>query len=229
MLARVCEPSLQDLIEEAAEPQMVLLFGDTKPNEEKLGEFISASDFAMLPKGHQKMVQQAVDLYFYSVNKPGQSLAPVLTPLLGPIDEASKTLMLKRLDAAMPTERAALQSFFEPDMSKLPKKEADMFKRRGSDLKRTLVDHNGMSPIGLLRWCIQHARESKISAGGVFDAVTKAFGSTPDESYKLVSRINSFRNDYIAHQTKELSDGTLSKSALTEWIDGLVMLWGMQR
>ncbi len=229
MLARVCEPALQDLLEEAVEPQMVLLFGDARPDAERLAEFIGAADFAALPKAHQKMVQQAIELYFFSANKPGQSLAPAFTPLLGPLDDASRAVMLKVLEPVIPVDRAAQQVFFEPDLLQLSKKDAEMFKRRGSDLRRTLVDHAGISPIGLLRWCLQQPHEKKPSAGGVFLATHERFDSVPDSSYKLVCRINNFRNDYIAHQVKELSDPTIAKTGMIEWIAGLVAIWGLHR
>jgi hypothetical protein len=175
------------------------------------------------------MVQQAIELYFFSANKPGQSLAPAFTPLLGPLDDASRAVMLKVLEPVIPVDRAAQQVFFEPDLSQLSKKDAEMFKRRGSDLRRTLVDHAGISPIGLLRWCLQQPHEKKPSAGGVFLATHERFDSVPDSSYKLVCRINNFRNDYIAHQVKELSDPTIAKTGMIEWIAGLVAIWGLHR
>ena len=229
MLARVCEPALQDLLEEAVEPQMVLSFGDARPDAERLAEFIGAADFATLPKAHQKMVQQAIELYFFSANKPGQSLAPAFTPLLGPLDDASRAVMLKVLEPVIPVDRAAQQTFFEPDLSQLPKKDAEMFKRRGSDLRRTLVDHAGMSPIGLLRWCLQQPHEKKSPVNGAFQAVYERFAYVPDVSYKLVCRINDFRNDYIAHQKMELTDPALAKTGMTEWIAGLVEIWKLHR
>ena len=137
--------------------------------------------------------------------------------------------MLKVLEPVIPVDRAAQQVFFEPDLLQLSKKDAEMFKRRGSDLRRTLVDHAGISPIGLLRWCLQQPHEKKPSAGGVFLATHERFDSVPDSSYKLVCRINNFRNDYIAHQVKELSDPTIAKTGMIEWIAGLVAIWGLHR
>ena len=208
---------------------MVLSFGEARSDAERLGEFIGLEDFAVLPKAHQKMVQQAIELFFFSAKKPGQSLAPAFTPLLGPLDEASRAVMLKVLEPVMPVERMAQQTFFEPDVSHLPKKDVDMFKRRGSDLKRTLVDHAGMSPIGLLRWCLQQPRESKPPVGGVFGAVFERFGFVSDETYKLVCVINTFRNDYVAHQDKELTDAVVAKADLTNWISGLATIWKLHK
>ena len=161
----------------------------------------------------------------YLRGKEGQSLAPVFTPLLGPLDEASKAVMLKYIGPKIPDQKEAQEKFFAPDITALPKKEAENYLRRGKDLKRTLVDHNGMSPIGLLRWCLQHARESVTPVGGVFAEVKACFSSLSDGDYKLVSRINTFRNDYIAHQNKELTDAAIAAKALGEWVSGLCKIW----
>jgi type III restriction enzyme len=223
VLARSCEPALQDLIDEAAEPQLTLAFGEVRAGETE--EFISKADFAALPPAHQKMVQQAISLFQFLEKKTGQSFAPVFTPLLGPLDEAARAVMLKMLGTEIPTEREAQRAFFEPDLNHLSPKDAEMYRRRGKDLKRTLVDHNGMSPIGLLRWCLQYSRKSNVMAGAVFDAVNRQFSGVPEGTYRLVSNINTFRNDYVAHQEKELTDPALARKALEEWAFGLRRIW----
>ena len=225
VLARSCEPALSDLLDEATEPQLTLAFGEVRADETE--EFISKANFAALPPAHQKMVQQAISLFQFLEKKMGQSFAPVFTPLLGPLDEAARAVMLKLLGADIPTEREAQRGFFEPDLSHLPDKDAEMCRRRGKDLKRTLVDHNGMSPIGLLRWCLQYSRKSEVSAGAVFDAVNRNFSGVTEEIYKLVSTINTFRNDYVAHQEKELTDRVMARNALKEWVGGLWRIWNL--
>ncbi len=227
VLARTCEPALRDLLDEAAVPQLTLAFGEAR--DESLKEFISDAAFATLPPAHQKMVQQAVGLFRFLQQKSGQSLAPVFTPLLRPLDEASKAVMLKFLEPDIPTGREAQKAFFEPDLSHLSKKDAEMYRRRAGDLKRTLVDHNGMSPIGLLRWCLQHAREETAPIGPVFQAVSHRFMGIAEGFYKLVTQINTFRNDYIAHQNKELSDVKEARAALAEWVTGLCRVWELHR
>lgn len=225
VLMRTCEPALQDLLDEAAEPQLTLAFGEAREDETEA--FISKADFAALPPAHQKLVQQAIGLFQFLEKKAGQSFAPVFTPLLGPLDEASRAVRLKFLGADIPTEQQAQQKFFEPDVSQLPKKEAEMCQRRGKDLRRTLVDHNGMSPIGLLRWCLHFAKESGGPTVAVFGVVRQRFKNVPPEIYKLVCSINTFRNDYVAHQNKELTVSALARKALGEWVSGLRQIWKM--
>ncbi len=228
LLVRACEPALQDLLEEAAEPQMLLPFGEARPGDERLGEFIADADFAALPPAHQRMVRQAVSLFRFLENKSGQSLAPVFTPLLGPLDEASKAVLLKRLGPHIPADRETQKKFFQPNACGLSDKEADEYRRRSTNLKRTLVDHGGMSPIGLLRECLEFARQAQQSVGPVFDCVRTSFQSDTGETFDLVSRINSFRNTYVAHQKKELTDVTSARAALAEWAGGLRRIWKLR-
>jgi type III restriction enzyme len=225
VLMRVCGPALQDLLEEAVEPQLTLGFGEARHDDGDLIEFISVKEFNRLPKAHQKLVQQAISLFRFLENKEGQSLSPAFTPLLGPLDEASKAVLLKRLEPEIPTDREAQRKFFQANASGLTEKQAEEYRRRGSNLKRTLVDHNGMSPIGLLRECLEYAHESKGSIGPVFDCVKKQFQADSDETYKLVSRLNSFRNTYVAHQKKELTDAAIAKTAMVDWTNGLCRIW----
>jgi type III restriction enzyme len=222
-LASACEPALRDLLDEAAEPQLTLAFGEVRADETEA--FITKADFAALPPAHQKMVQQAISLFQFTEKKPGQSFAPVFTPLLGPLDEASRAVMLKFLGPDIPTERKAQQKFFEPDVSHLSKQEAEMCQRRGKDLRRTLVDHNGLSPIGLLRWCLQYAAESSGPTDAIFGVVKQRFAAVPAEIRQLVGRINTFRNEYVAHQNRALTDAALARQALGEWVNGLRQIW----
>ena len=84
-----------------------------------------------------------------------------------------------------------------------------------------------MSPIGLLRECLEFAKQTKESVAPVFDCVRVSFQADTGETFELVSRINSFRNTYVAHQKKELTDVTLARSALGEWMCGITGLWAL--
>ncbi|MCJ7833663.1 MAG: hypothetical protein MUQ20_04685 [Deltaproteobacteria bacterium] len=37
--------------------------------------------------------------------------------------------------------------------------------------------------------------------------------------------IYTFRNEYVAHQDRELSDPTIAEKALMEWAGGLYRVW----
>lgn len=229
MLIRACAPALTDLLEETVEPQMILPFGDMRPSSERITEFLTEAEFADLPKGHQKRLVQAIETFSFLAKKPDQSLAPAFTALLGPVDDAALALMLKVLEPVIPGDPRVRVEFFEPEVVKLPAKVADIYRRNGSNLRRTLIDRAGTSPIGLLRWCLQQPREKPPAIGGIFAHVHQRFAFVGSDDYKLVCRINTFRNDYVAHQTKELTDVANAKGALTEWVRGLVRLWVLQR
>jgi len=49
-------------------------------------------------------VQQAVALYQFLQNKEEISFAPVFTPLLGPLDEAAKGMILRELKDDVPMD-----------------------------------------------------------------------------------------------------------------------------
>lgn len=228
-LIRTCEPSLRDLIDETSNPQMLLSFGDSHATLERISQFLPEKDYDDLPKAHQKRVVQAVETFSFLAKKPDRSLAPAFTALLGPLDDGALVLLLKILEPVIPAENHARIAFFEPDLTGLPPGEADMFRRNGGNLRRTLINRSGMSPIGLLRWCLRQSRESEPRAGGIFVHVHRRFAFISDEDYKLICRINTFRNDYVAHQAKELTDVAKAKDALSEWLKGLIRIWKCYR
>jgi len=92
-------------------------------------------------------------------------------------------------------------------------------------LKRTLIENDGVMPMGLLRWCLDYAKNPKTPPGGIFSAVKAAFvDAAKTDLLDTVDRIYSFRNEYIAHQEKELDDMNLAKQAMDEWIKGLILI-----
>jgi len=80
--------------------------------------------------------------------------------------------------------------------------------------------------MGLLKWCLDYARNPKTPPGGIFSAVKAAFfEAAKTDLLDTVDRIYSFRNEYIAHQEKELADRELAKEAMRDWISGLRRIW----
>jgi len=83
-----------------------------------------------------------------------------------------------------------------------------------------------MSPIGLLRNCLDYALGEDAKLAGVFAAIRDAFqfpGAT--ELNRLVQDVNKFRNTRIAHQEKPLTDVSETKTALAGWINAALALW----
>lgn len=105
-LIRMCLPSLEQLLSETISPQLSLPFGEPEPEEEVfLRNFIPFNKFKELPSRYQKAVQQAVALYQFLKKKKEVSFAPVFTPLLGPMDEVAKALILRQLQEEIPVDR----------------------------------------------------------------------------------------------------------------------------
>lgn len=225
-LIRMCDPYLKQLLKEAESAQLSLPFGETVPGEKpEIGTIIPLDEFDALPSRYQKAVQQAAALYQFLRNKEDVSLAPVFTPLLGPLDEAARGLILRRLQDEVPLDRKLQREFFRPEMEHLPAGEANYHKRQASNLERTLIDQNGLMPIGLLRWCLDYVGTRR-RTGGVFAAVRKSFeGISNPDLFSVVDSIYQFRNEYIAHQEGELSDPNVAKDALQVWVRGLFCIW----
>jgi hypothetical protein len=60
-----------------------------------------------------------------------------------------------------------------------------------------------------------------------FHSLRESNSPMASEIYKLVSNINTFRNDYVAHQNKDLTDSALARKALQEWASGLLRIWSL--
>jgi type III restriction enzyme len=190
--------------------------------------FLPADNYARLPSRYQKGIEQAVTLFRFLEAKQDVSFAPVFTPLLGPLDEAARGVLVGLLGNDVPDDRQAQADFFAPDLGNLPPGEAGFHERQGVNLRRTLVDRNGLMPIGLLRWALDYARHSRRSVGGVFQAVRQRFSEVAQtDLYELIDRVYSFRNEYIAHQERELSEPAIARQALGEWARGLHRVWSL--
>jgi 3-dehydroquinate dehydratase len=60
---------------------------------------------------------------------------------------------------------------------------------------------------------------------GIFSAVKVAFvDAAKTDLLGTIDRIYSFRNEYIAHQEKELDNMNIAKQAMDEWIKGLMLI-----
>jgi len=219
----LCEPATQNLIRERIEAPLSL----EKGNLERLtvDEFILEKDLDRLPPKAKKCVQESIALFNFLEKKDGVSYAPVFTPLLGAIDDAAKTFVIETLKASIPEDLNRRQRFFEPDLTVLHPRDENFTRRQAINLRRTLVENDGVMPVGLLKWCIEYARSPKVPPGGIFIAVKNEFEDlAKTELLDTVNEIYSFRNEYIAHQEKELDDRNEAKRALSHWIKGLDLI-----
>lgn len=226
-LARACAPALQNLLQ-AEEFQDLPLFMNLGQEDEEVATVDSLIDLAILnalPSRYRRAADQAVMLYRFFENKEGMNYAPVFTALLGSIDEVVKGFLVRRLQPEMPVTVDDQKAWFAPYLGGVDRKAEDYYRKLAQNLKRTLVFNNGLSLIGLLRSCLDYALNDTTKIGGVFEALqTQLRFQGGRKVLETVTRINDFRNTYIAHQEQELTDKNLAEQELKIWIEALHMI-----
>ncbi|RJQ43842.1 MAG: restriction endonuclease subunit R [Nitrospiraceae bacterium] len=225
-LVRTCAPSLQELIRERAQPQLSLPLGEyIEGKVTGIEEFINATHLDKLPSRYKKSIEQAIAVFQFFEKKEGMSFAPVFTALLGPIDESAKGLITDLLLPLLPAIPAEQKNFFAPYYGSLNKGTTDWLRANARNLEKTLVFKNGLMPIGLLKFCLEYS-QGDYDIGGVFDAAKQSFFRFGKEGlYGTVKEIYDFRNTYIAHQEKELTDIDTAREGLMKWIRGLYQIY----
>ena len=226
-LERTCAPSLTGLLKEKVQPQLSLPLGEYREGKTTgLEEFIEPAQLEKLPSRYRKSIEHAVALFQFLEKKAGMSFAPVFTPLLGPLDESAKGIINELLLPYMPGTPTEQKDFFDPYYGDLKKSDIDWLRRHASNLRRTLVFKNGLWPLGLLAFCLDYSKTDRYSVGGVFEAIRQGFSKFNDTTlYDTVKTITDFRNTYIAHQGKELTDIEMAKEGLKAWTAGINRLY----
>ncbi len=228
-LVRMCSPSLNDLLNQEKFTLELPLFagmGTLEPQKAESQKIVDEKLLRALPERLRKAAEEAVSLFQYFGKKEGVNYAPVFTSLLGVVDEAAKGLLLKKLTEQMPGNMSEQKEWFEPYFSGVDRKTIPHYEQLARNLRKTLVYRNGVSPLGLLRSCLEYALNDHTKLTGVFEAVKTGFRF--DGSRNLldhVKTINDFRNTRVAHQETPLTDSAETKKALIIWVDGLSRLW----
>jgi type III restriction enzyme len=226
-LRRTCAPALADLVKEQEEVQLSLPFGETPDvTVSAMDKFISQKDLESMPSRYRKAVEHAVTLYQFTEKKKDMSFAPVFTSLLGPLDEAAKGLILDLLLPDVPASSIEQASYFDPYYGNLSKKDVNWLKNQANNLKRTLIYRNGVMPLGLLSFCLAYGNQGEHPPGGVFASVRQKFADFRDPGFqRMIEDIRDFRNTYVAHQEKDLTDREKAQAALKRWVGGLLHIY----
>jgi len=229
-LSRVCVPSLADLLNQEKFRDELPLFAsagmetlDSQPSE---GQKIVPDELLKeLPGRYRKAADEAIALFRFFEKKDDVSYAPVFTALLGAVDEAARALILGKLLNQMPDGEATQRNWFEPYSSGIDRRMWTHYEQVARNLRKTLVYRNGVSPLGLLRNCLDYALNDNTKLTGVFEAIKESCRfSGGRKLLDVIGKINDFRNTRIAHQEQPLTDHDESLAALKGWIEGLVML-----
>lgn len=233
-LTRVCAPSLQELLNMQIPREELPLFAgagtiDTTAEQTMVSEIIPMDEISRLPERYRKAVEEAVSLYLFFERKQGVNYAPVFSALLGVMDEAAKGLIIQKLSSYLPQAVPRQREWFAPYLDKVDHRMRRHYEELGRNLQKTLVYKTGVSPLGLLRNCLDYALNDKTALTGVFSSVKEEF-QLPGSRALLssVQAVNDFRNTCVAHQVKPLCDISDTKKALSEWVDTLVALWNEQ-
>lgn len=223
-LARSCAPALQNLLSETTRAPELPLFGEQA--REKAQAFYSEATLVKLTPRERKAAEDAAELYRYFEKKAdGTNFAPTFNALLGPFDEAAKAMILTRLQKMVPASRPDQDNWFDPYMGNIDAKTRERYQKTAKNLKRGLIFGNPHSVIGLLCFCLDFALNDHTKLDGVFKAVRDAFKVTGARNLLTrVTTVNEFRNTYIAHHEKDLTDKALAASNLKHWVETLVVL-----
>jgi type III restriction enzyme len=225
-LIRTCAPSLAELLTEKVKPQLTLPLGEYAEGKiTGIDEFISSTQLEKLPSRYKKAIEQAVALFQFFEKKEEASFSPVFTSLLGPLDESAKGLISDLLLPVIPSVPAEQKYFFTPYYEGLNKGTIDWLKMNEKNLEKTLIFKNGLMPIGLLKFCLEYS-QSDYTIGGIFEVIRQCFSRLNEaDLYDTVKSIYDFRNTYIAHQDKELTDIKTTKEGLAHWVQGLYKIY----
>jgi type III restriction enzyme len=223
-LARSCAPALQNLLSETGHEPELPLFAKKADGEAE--QFFGKDLLSKLTPRAKKAAEEALEIYRYLEKKTNvTSLAPVFTVLLGSVDEAAKTFVLRLLQPQLPASKPDQQRWFEPDFADVPHRELRHFQNLAASLKRALVYGSVHSAIGLTRSCLDHAVPGTPRISGVFASVRKVFAGPEAVAHlKKVGDLNDFRNTYVAHHEKPLIDRALTEQTLRAWVDTLATL-----
>ena len=230
-VVRTCRPALTRLLSEDVAEELPLFAAIEKAYAEEdekapdVTELVPQATLDALPPRYRKAATEAATLYRFFEKKPGMNYAPAFSTLLGSLDEASRGLLKRRLQPEIPPVGHEAEDWFDPAFDRVDRRQLQYHRKTAQNLKKTLVYNSGISPLGLLRSCMDFALNDKTKLGGVFACIREKFQVKGGRDVLAkVQRVNDFRNTRIAHQEEELTDLALAKKELLVWVDTLALL-----
>ena len=187
-------------------------------------EFIAADALAKLPKSTAALVGQAIQLFRFYENKTDLVFSPVFVSLLGPIDKCAQDLVFESIVDDIPKKELEQRDYFTPYM-KVTAGLGDYLLRNAKAIQKLLVYNAAIMPTGVLKFCLEYAESPTDNIGGVFASIRKNFRPLRGTGLlKLLNEVYDFRNTYIAHQEKNLTDVNEARGALKKWVELVVRL-----
>ena len=228
-LVKACGPALRDLVDGEKYARDLPLFAGQGLLDDKtpaVQSVVPESLLAGLPERLKRAADEAISLYRFFEKKPGVNFAPVFTALLGVVDECAKGLVIQKLSPHLPPNQVDQQDWFAPYLGNVDQRMRRHYEELSRNLRKTLIYRSGVSPLGMLRSCLDYALNDSTQIGGIFDTMKTGlrFAGARD-LLDRVRRLNDFRNSYVAHQETPLTDPHTTKIALAEWIAAMNSLW----
>ncbi|HSF48287.1 MAG TPA: hypothetical protein VLA73_07990 [Burkholderiales bacterium] len=228
-LAQACAPALTELRQGKAEAEAYPLFAGLEGAFDQRREekpIVAQEVIEQLPPRLKKAALEAIELYRFLENKPDVNLAPSFTALLGPTDELATATLSGKLMPYLPKTPVEQADWFEPDLRRVDSRMVKHYEDMARNLKRTLLYKTGLSPLGLLRNCLDYTLNDNTKLGGVFGDIKTAFRfAGAREVLSRIGFVNEFRNTKVAHQQSALTDAKQAREALVKWVDAAALIW----
>jgi type III restriction enzyme len=224
---RACAPALQTLLHEKQLQEAAPLFAEAIAKDAKplLPTFVDQATLDALPIVARKAVEESILMFEFLSKRDSVNLAPAFTALLGPIDNAAKLTIERKLSPLVPGLPADQRTWFEPSLAIALAKSPDHYKRTAWNLRKTLLIQSGFMPMGLLRDCLDYALNDNSKIGGVYLAIKQTFLYAG--SRKLLTELTAvyqYRNKHVAHQESPITEVKPAGVALGRWIKTLRLL-----
>ena len=85
-------------------------------------------------------------------------------------------------------------------------------------------------PTGMLIFCLDYAAKETEPLSGLFTSIRKRFADLANTNLqRVLEEVYEFRNTYIAHEKKDLTDAETTRTALHRWVDGLQSLYAARQ
>lgn len=224
-----CRPALQNLFETDAEGFQMSLFAQPAVEEDErisqIAEVIPDDMLSGLPPRYSQAIEQSVILFRFMEGKEGMNFAPVFNSLLGVLDEAAKGFVVRKLSPHLPALVPDQKVWFEPYLGSLDGGKRRHYESLAQNLKKTLIFGNGVSPMGLLRNCLDYALNDSTRIPGVFESVKQHFRFQGGRDFlDAIEAVYGFRNTRVAHQEEGIMDAALAKNELVNWVKTLKLI-----
>ncbi len=227
-LARACEPALKTLLDEWKTKQLALPLEEATAQSQAETLFervLREAGIARPPAEVESVMRQAVLLLDHAIRSRLPTFAHAFQPLLGPLDDYALRILEKYLKPAIPPDKEASIAFFNPNLERLPQREKALLEKHQRYLRDNLVFGRSIQRLGTLLFCLEYARRGSGNVDGVWKEVERQFSSsTFDELYKVLGRVNEFRNTRVAHVEAPLTDEGEAREAMRSWLRGLSLM-----